>query len=219
MRWPPEEDLDLDTDARSSTQKNWAPKNWALWAAMAMLAAGTLAVLYVFFAAASKPEPSTGLARFATGEMRQLSILEAPPPMPTRALQDATGGETSLAVYRGEVTVLNLWATWCAPCMEEMPTLGELQRRYQGRLHVVPVSVDSEADRQKARDELARLTHGSLPFYIDISRAVLFDAAAAGMPTTIVYDRHGREVARLAGGADWSSNEAAALMDAVLARE
>lgn len=202
-------------DTRSSAQKNWA-----LWAAMGLLAAGTLAVLYVFFAAASKPEPSTGLMRFATGEMRRLAVLEAPPPMPSRVIRDANGGETTLAALAGgEVTVLNLWATWCAPCMEEMPTLGELQRRYEGRLRVIPVSVDSEGKRAEAQQDLARLGGGTLPFFIDISRGILFDVAAQGMPATIIYDRSGREVARLVGGADWSSAEAMALMDAVLAGE
>lgn len=205
----------MDTNARSSAQKNWA-----LWAAMAMLAAGTLTVLYVLFAAASKPEPSTGLMRFATGEMGELAVLDAPPALPMRMVRDAEGVETTLdAVAGGGVMVLNLWATWCAPCLHEMPTLGALQRRYDGRLRVVPVSVDSEGHRQRAQVELARLSGGSLPFLIDVSRGILFDVQAAGMPVTIVYDRNGREVARLAGGADWSSEEAAALIDAVLAGE
>lgn len=186
---------------------------------MAMLAAGTLAVLYVLFAAASKPEPSTGLMRFATGDMRRLAVMEAPPPMPTRMLRDAAGGETTLSAFAGEVLVVNLWATWCAPCMEEMPTLAELQRRFEGRLRVIPISVDSEGERERARRELAELTDGSLPFLIDISRGVLFDVRAAGMPVTIIYDREGRELARLAGGADWASDDAAALMEAVLTGE
>ncbi len=186
---------------------------------MAMLAAGTLAVLYVLFAAASKPEPSTGLARFAMGEMARLEVLEAPPPLPTRALRDAGGAETSLAAYAGQPLVVNLWATWCAPCMEEMPTLAELQRRLEGRVRVVPVSVDSEGDRAKAERELARLSGGSLPFLIDVSRGILFDAQATGMPVTILYDAEGREIARLAGGADWASDEAIALMRAAYPEE
>jgi thiol-disulfide isomerase/thioredoxin len=206
----------LDTEATSSS----AQKNWALRAAVAMLAAGTLAVLYVVFAAASKPEPSTALARFATGKMRDLAVMEAPPPMPTRAIQNAAGHDTTLAALAGgEVMVLNLWATSCAPCMHEMPTLGELQRRYEGRVRVLPVSVDREADRDKAQRDLARLSGNALPFLTDFTRGVLFDLQAPGMPLTVIYDRDGREVARLAGGADWSSDEAIALIDAVLAEE
>lgn len=149
--------------------------------------------------------------------MGRLAVLEAPPPMPARALHDAAGGETNLQAFAGEFLVVNLWATWCAPCMEEMPTLAALQRRFEGRLHVVPISVDSAADLEKARRELARLSGGRLPFLIDVSRGVLFDAQAPGMPVTILYARDGRELARLAGGADWDSEEAHALIEAALA--
>jgi thiol-disulfide isomerase/thioredoxin len=186
---------------------------------MVLLAAAAVAVLYVLFAAASKPEQTSGLMRFARGDMAALVVLEAPPPLPTRTLRDAQGAETSLAAFDGEVMVVNLWATWCAPCLEEMPTLGELQRRYQGRLRVIPISVDSEAQRERAQSELARLSGGSLPFFVDISRGVLFDAQAQGMPLTIIYDRQGQEVARLSGGADWSSEDAAAVLEAVLGEE
>src|SRR5574339_1084032 len=97
MRWPPPEDLGVDTNAGSSGNAPGAPTNWAWWAALAMLAAGAIAVLYVLFAAASKPEQTAGLTRFAHGHMRALAVLEAPPPMPTRALRDAAGAETTLA--------------------------------------------------------------------------------------------------------------------------
>lgn len=184
-----------------------------------MLAAGAIAVLYVLFAASSKPETSTGVSRFARGEMTRLFVMDGAPALSSRTLRDAQGAETNLTAYQGEVIVVNLWATWCAPCMAEMPTLGALQRRFEGRLRVIPVSVDSEADREKAERELARLSENSLPFLIDISRGVLFDLQAPGMPVTIIYDRNGAEIARLAGGADWDSPEAVALLEAVLAGE
>lgn len=183
-----------------------------------MMAAAAIAVLYVLFAAASKPETSSGLTRRAVGEMRALQVIEDPPPLPQRPLRDAASAETSLAAYRGDVLVVNFWATWCAPCIEEMPTLGALQRRFEGRLRVLPVSVDSEADLDKAKRELARLSDDSLPFLSDISRGVLFDVRAPGLPVTIIYDRNGRELARLAGGADWSGPDAEALMEDVVSR-
>ncbi len=184
--------------------------------ALAMVAVGLFAFLYVVFAASSKPVSNAGLKSLARGEMAQLAVLEAPPPMPMRALQDAAGAETSLAAYQGKVMVLNLWATWCAPCVEEMPTLGALQRRYQGRVNVIPISVDGDGQRARAQAQLAELTEGSLPFLIDITRGVLFDVAAPGMPVTIIYDADGREIARLAGGADWAGADAFALIDAAL---
>lgn len=186
---------------------------------MAMLAAGIVALLYVLFAASSKPEANAGLMQYAQGEMRRLQIMDAPPPRPTRTLIDAAGAETNLQAYAGEVVVLNLWATWCAPCVEEMPTLGALQRHFGDRLKVIPISVDSEAERENAIRRLGELSGGSLPFLMDMTRGVLFDAQAAGMPVTIIYDRNGVERARLAGGADWDSPEAIALLEAVLAGE
>lgn len=184
-----------------------------------MIGFAALAGLYVLFSAATKPSSPDGYARFARGEMQRLEVLEDAPPMPTQTLRDGDGGETSLAAFQGEVLVVNLWATWCAPCMEEMPTLGALQRNFEGRLRVIPVSVDSEADLEKAKRELAELSEHSLPFLIDSSRAILFAAEAAGMPTTIIYDRQGRELARLTAGADWSGPEAAALLEAALAEQ
>jgi thiol-disulfide isomerase/thioredoxin len=186
---------------------------------MALIAAGCAALLYVLFAASSKPQTAGGLTRLAVGEMASLRVEEAPPPMPTRAMQDADGKDVTLQAFAGEVLVVNLWATWCAPCMEEMPTLGALQRRFEGRLRVIPISVDSAADLEKAESELARLAGGSLPFLSDISRGVLFDVRAPGMPTTVIYNRDGEEVARLPGAADWGGDEAAALMEAVLAEQ
>jgi thiol-disulfide isomerase/thioredoxin len=188
-----------------------------MWAAMALLAAGAGALLYVLFVASSKPVESADVSRFATGEMARLVAMDAPPPMPTRSLRDANNAETTLAAYQGEVIVLNLWATWCAPCVEEMPTLGAVQRRFGDRLRVVTVSVDAEGQRARAQEQLAELSGGSLPFLLDITRGILFDVQAPGMPVTIIYDREGREVARLAGGADWDSPEAVAMLEAAVA--
>jgi len=203
----------------TKTGSDGGQRNWALWAALGLLAAGAAALVYVLFVASSKPEESAGVGRFATGEMTRLVAMDAPPPLPTRTLRDATNTETTLAAYQGDLIVLNLWATWCAPCVEEMPTLGALQRRFGDRLRVIPVSVDSEGDRARAQAQLAELSDNSLPFLIDITRGVLFDVGAPGMPVTIIYDAEGRELARLAGGADWDSPESVAMLEAALAGE
>lgn len=181
-----------------------------------MICAGTVAVVYVLFAAASKPETTAGLQRYAVGEMQALAVMPEPPLMPVRTLSDDRGEAAHLADFGGEVLVVNLWATWCAPCVEEMPTLAALQRRFEGRLRVIPISVDSEGDLGRAQSMLSELSGGALPFFSDYTRGVLFDLRAAGMPVTVIYDADGVEVARLTGGADWDSEEAAALMEAVL---
>ena len=138
------------------------------------------------------------------------------PPLIARTLD---GTPIRLDDFRGRTVLVNFWATWCAPCMEEMPSLAQLQRNFEGRIVVIPVSVDSEGDRTKAINELARLSGGSLPFLQDMTRGVLFDAQAAGMPVTIIYNTRGEEIARLAGGADWSSDEATRFINAVLTEQ
>jgi thiol-disulfide isomerase/thioredoxin len=203
-------------DASKSSEGGARARFWALPAALMLLLAGAGAFLYVLFAASSKPD-THAYAQFSVGAMRALTMLEAPPPQPASVLSDGEGGEVSLVDFRGQPILVNLWATWCAPCMEEMPTLGALQRRFEGRgFQIVPVNFDVEADLPKARRELDELSSASLPFLADPSRRMMFDVAARGMPTTILYDREGHELARLTGGADWSSDEAAALIEAVL---
>lgn len=190
-----------------------------MWGALVMLAAAAVAVLYVVLAATSKPQQSTGYARFAQGGVERLVVMEDAPPMPGEALRDGAGAPTSLAALTaGEVSLVNLWATWCAPCREEMPTLAALSRRFEGRgLNVIAVSADGDAQVEEAKAELSELTTGALDFYNDPTRAVLFSAQARGLPLTILYGRDGRERARVIGQADWESEEAAALVEAALA--
>ncbi len=189
---------------------------WPFKAAGVLILFGIGAFLYLLFSASSKPDPQGGNA-LARGEMSALQVLEAAPPLPTQVLTTADGGETTLAAYEGEVILVNLWATWCAPCMTEMPTLAELQRRFEGRMQVVPVNLDATADAAKAQAELARMSEGALPFLTDPSRKIMWEAQSRGMPTTILYGRDGVEIARLTGEADWASDDAVALIESALA--
>ena len=207
----------MGSDIGSSVKPSKRP-NWALRGAVALIVLGVAAVLYVLFSAASKPEQAGLYAAYARGGLANLVVLEEAPPMPLETVRDAAGAETTLAALsEGQVTLVNLWATWCAPCITEMPTIGALAQEYEGRLNVVAVSVDGVAKEADARTQLAELTDGALDFYIEPSRGVLFSMRAAGMPVTVLYGRDGRELARLVGGADWASPEAMALIDAALA--
>lgn len=195
-----------------------APRSWALRAALVLMGAGVVAVLYVFFAASSKPDTSA-FAAYSTGAMRRLVVRDDAPPQPATPISDESGAETNLAAFRGEVVLVNFWATWCAPCVEEMPTLGALDARFEGRgFAVVPVSIDVEAKRGEAMAMLRRYGGPSLPFLIEPTRAIAFEAQAGPIPTSILYDREGRELARLTGEADWDSPEAVALIEAALAQ-
>jgi len=195
------------------------PKSWALKAAMALAVAGAIAFLAVACQAGRPPEPE-GYQRFAKGALTKLIIDPKAPAQPDTQFLTGENQPASLKDFRGKVVMVNLWATWCGPCVTEMPTLGALQATYRDKgLVVMPISVDRLADRDNAKADLAKLGGGALAFYGDHTYRIAYDLKAEGFPTTILYGRDGRELARLAGGADWNSSEAHALVEAALAEK
>jgi thiol-disulfide isomerase/thioredoxin len=120
-----------------------------------------------------------------------------------------------LEAFRGKVLVMNLWATWCAPCIKEMPSLDRLRAdRASDRFEVVSISFDRSMS--DARDFYERTGISSLELYQDSSTAFAARLGVSGIPITVIYDPEGRELARLSDGAEWDSPEALALIDAVL---
>jgi thiol-disulfide isomerase/thioredoxin len=139
-----------------------------------------------------------------------------PKPAPDLTFLDAEGNEVRLADFQGEVVVLNLWATWCAPCRREMPSLDRLQAKYGGAgLKVIALSLD-RGDVAKVREFFEELEITSLAVYHDPTARVGRELGAPGLPTTVVMDRAGREVGRLLGPAEWDSEEALAVIKALL---
>ena len=123
---------------------------------------------------------------------------------PDFAFTDPAGKRVTLADFRGRPVLVNLWATWCAPCIKEMPTLDALAAR--GQVAVVALSQDMEADR--VAPFWARGGYRALKPYYD-GKLAFSTALAATLPTTILYDARGKEVWRLTGGYDWAGAEAA----------
>lgn len=194
------------------------PRSWALKAGLGLAALGLIGFLYAVSMALSKPDTG-GYARFAKGGIEKLIVLEETPPQSTKPFQTADGTDVTLQSFRGKVVVMNLWGTWCAPCVEEMPTLGALQTKYADQpLVVVPIDLEPARMREKAIADLKRLSGGALTFYSDATLAIAFDSGAnQGMPITVIYAKDGREIARLVGAANWNSPEAHAFFDAALA--
>ena len=127
------------------------------------------------------------------------------------------GQSMTLDDLKGKVVLLNLWATWCAPCRKEMPYLDTLQKELgSDQFEVVALSVD-RGSPQKAKDFLAEVGASSLKFYHDPTAQAGFALMAIGMPTTLLFDREGREIGRLAGPAEWHSKEAKDLIRAAIA--
>ena len=190
------------------------PLTYLLWGVALV---GVAAVLYVIVTSVAKPGGAADLKSLARGEMAQLQVGGKAGPPPTTPILDDAGHSTTLADLKAPVLVVNLWATWCAPCVKEMPTLARLQGAYAGRVKVAAISMDRLGDREKARAFIAE--HGPLTFYQDPKYALAFalDPPAEGFPTTVIYDAKGHERARLSGAADWNGPDARAVVEALLA--
>ena len=125
----------------------------------------------------------------------------APPPV---SFVDAAGGTVTLDRFAGRVVVLNLWASWCPPCLAEMPSLERLARQHP-ELAVVAVNVDTAGGSAEAW--LARLGVSALEPYHDREGRLLRSLGMRGLPTTLVIDREGRVAASVEGAVDWASSD------------
>jgi thiol-disulfide isomerase/thioredoxin len=122
--------------------------------------------------------------------------------------------------WRGRTVLLNLWATWCVPCRKEMPALDALEQRLGGpKFEVVAVNIDTR-DGDKPRAWLKEVGVERLAFYADPSARTFQDlksiGRAFGMPTTLLIDGQGCEIATIAGPAEWASEDAIKLINAAL---
>jgi len=182
---------------------------------------GVIAVVYVLMSAGTGKKAENPLASLATGTLETLDFSGAGDPASAAPFYTADGTPGSLADFRGKLVLVNFWATWCPPCEKEMPSLGALQAARGGNgFEVVAISVDAAEDRDYAAQRLAELGAGNLPFRIVTPEQyeLVYESGVQGFPTSILYGRDGREIARLAGEADWSAPEALELVDALLQR-
>lgn len=123
--------------------------------------------------------------------------------MPQATITDASGAKLALGSLRGKPVLLNLWATWCAPCVKELPTLDALAAREAGHLAVIPVSQDMAAP-DKVAAALAAHSHGHLHPWLDPENTLGFFYNSGELPTSVLYDGQGREVWRMVGAHDWA---------------
>ena len=158
------------------------------------------------------------VAPLARGEVAALTVAEKPFRVPELSFQGPDGRQHSLADWRGRTVLLNLWATWCVPCRQEMPALDALQGKLGGPdFQVVAVNIDTrDPDKPKAWLKEAGITH--LGYFADPQAKVFQDLKMAGkafgMPTTLLIDPQGCEIANLAGPAEWASEDAVKFIEA-----
>ena len=183
--------------------------------AIRLMILGALLAVALVAVKACQPPPS-GLERFSVDSLKRLTSLESPPVQPTFAF-NTPDGEVRLEDFRGQVVLVNAWATWCPPCVAEMPSLDRLQQLRGGEdFAVVPISLDRRMEditQWYGRNDIE-----ALPVIHDGTFGINARLELPGLPTTILYNRQGREVARLPGEAEWDSPEALALIDYLVAQ-
>lgn len=159
-------------------------------------------------------------APLAKGELAALALASEPRRLPPLAFTDSAGKPVTLADFKGRVVLLNLWATWCVPCRKEMPALDQLQARLGGPdFEVVAINLDTR-DPDKPRAFLSEIGVSSLAYFADPAtktfQALRSVGRGFGLPTTILIDRDGCEMAYLAGPAEWGGADAEALVKAAV---
>ena len=183
------------------------------------LAAGLLAVLLGLALAESKIAALAGQAPPLQGAFGEnFTLLDPPVPAPPEAFADLDGNRVRLTDFEGRVVLLNFWATWCAPCIREMPALDNLQAALGDRgLIVAAVSID-RGGAKVIRPFAKRLGLAHLGLYHDAKGALFRAFGVSGLPTTFLIDRDGGIVGVYVGPAEWDGPEARALIEYYLNR-
>lgn len=144
--------------------------------------------------------------------MQNFTLSAKPSPAPQTTFQDGNGNTLGLADFAGKILVVNFWATWCFPCIREIPTLDRLQGRLGGKdFAVLALSQDREG-ADVVRKFFAKTKVANLKIYVDTNGKFAEAFAVRGLPTTLVLGRDGRELGRLDGVAEWDGRDARALI-------
>jgi thiol-disulfide isomerase/thioredoxin len=160
------------------------------------------------------------IAPLAHGEVAALTVASQPLKLPDLAFEDADGKPRKLSDWQGKTVLVNLWATWCVPCRKEMPALERLQTKLQGpNFEVVAINIDTR-DSEKAKNFLKESNLTRLGYFNDQKAKVFQDlksiGRALGMPTSVLVDGKGCEIATIAGPAEWDSEDAIKLIRAAV---
>lgn len=155
-------------------------------------------------AVASAPQESAGaVPQKAAGKAAgEVDVSQAGTPAPTQAFSRADGSTVTLADFRGRPVLVNLWATWCAPCIAEMPALDQLAKAKAGEMAVLGISQDLQG-WGKVKPFLARAKLQHMTILLDDEGALATTLAAPGLPFTVLYDAEGKEVWRVNGPREW----------------
>lgn len=202
------------------------PQFWSAISVAGGLVVGLAIVGTIEYRSGSTSDPAaTGEPDLATAGVSStqspavMTLHDEPRPIAELQFEDGAGRPLTLADFQDKMVLLNIWATWCAPCREEMPTLDRLQSTLGGRdFEVVALSIDRAGIKTVDRF-YAEIGVKHLSRYVDVSAKAARDLGAYGLPTTVLIDRQGREIARHVGPAEWDKPAMTAFFRTQLARE
>jgi len=136
--------------------------------------------------------------------------------LPDLPFKDIHGKTWRMEDFQGRPTLVNYWATWCAPCVVELPSLQKLADHYEGRLNVVAIALDPTADAAKIADFLKNRMLGDFAGFLDEEGALMAPLGLRGLPTSFLLGSDGLILYRFEGDADWASAHSRAFFDVFL---
>ncbi|PZO84234.1 MAG: hypothetical protein DI626_08410 [Micavibrio aeruginosavorus] len=161
------------------------------------------------------PVPEQIYSAFAA-EFPKASVSKVPEFLPDVVMKKIDGTEHRFADFKGTPTLVNLWATWCTPCIVELPSLQKLSEHYKGRMNVIAVSVDQGRDLAAISGFLEKRMVGDFAGYLDITGGFIGNPNISGIPTSFLIGSDGLILYRFEGDADWTSETARAFFDSFL---
>jgi thiol-disulfide isomerase/thioredoxin len=185
--------------------------------------AGSIAVLALLLVALLLVAPGAFVAAPAEAAANQAPLgqfLPASPPRPAPQIgfTDPAGKALSLGDFAGKVVLVNLWATWCAPCRKEMPSLERLQTRFGDKIAILAISEDIGGNKVVV-PFIAKLGLKAVKVYLDPKNAVGQAFKVDGLPTSLLIDRQGRVLGRVEGEAEWDSPKMLAVIEPLLSED
>jgi len=182
----------------------------------ASLRTAALIVLYAALSMGANAADPAALEALKAGDMRKLAVHTQPEDSSDKVFTTPEGESLTIADFQGRTVLLNFWATWCAPCRKEMPSLDAVQVALGGDTFEVVAVATGRNEIRAIKTFFAKYGVNNLKIYLDPKSDLARDMGILGLPTTAILNADGKEVGRLSGDADWASEDALAVLRAVI---